>query len=203
MVNPYSTHLRSSRFVIGALLVLAMVVMTMPPAQAAPPEFKERYSFEDPAHKDDFLSDVCGTDIYASASGKGTVKFYENGRIVDHFNVTTKHWNPATGDVVIRQEAATFRGMGVEVFDPETMTVTITFEDTFTGLPSKWMKPGEGLLWRDAGKVTFAGTIVLDVSGDEPELISFDETVDIKGPHPELTEDFEVLVGILCGALGA
>ena len=202
MSQVYSTRPRTGRLVIVALLAMAMVFVTMPPAQAAAPEFQERWSFEE-THQDEMLTEVCGTDIYHSHSGNGKVKFYEDGRIVDHFNVVTTYWNPATGDTVIRQEAATFRGKGVETFDPETMTLTIEFEDTFVGLPSKYMKPGEGVLWRDAGKVTFNGTIVLDVSGDEPELISIDETLDIKGPHPELTSDFEILIGILCGALGA
>ncbi len=202
MSHVYSTRPRLGRLVIATLLAAAMVFVTMPPAHAAAPVFQERWTFEE-THHDDFLSEVCGTDIYHSHLGKGKVKFYEDGRIVDHFNVQTTFWNPATGDVVIRQEAATFRGMGVETFDPETMTLTIEFEDTFVGLPSKYMKPGEGVLWRDAGQVTFKGTVVLDVSGEFPELISFEEDLEMKGPHPELTTDFDVLIGILCGALGA
>ena len=153
---------------------------------------------------DEFATDVCGTDIYHEISGKGTIKFYEDGLIVDHFNITTTSWNPATGDTVIRKEAATFRGMGEEIFDEATQTVTINFEDMFVGLPSKWYKPGEGVILRDAGSVTFAGTVVLDVSNpDEPVLISIDETMTINGPHDELETDFDEVVDIICGAHGA
>ncbi len=194
------------RILAVASIAMALFVVALAPAGAAAqgaPEFRERYSFIEEAHADLFSSELCGVEIYHETAGKGTVKFYEDGLIVDHFNFTTTIWNPATGDTIIRKEAATFRGRGEEVFDPAAQTLTISFEDHFTGLPSMFYKPGEGLLWRDAGQAMFAGTVVLDVSGPEPELVSIEETVTLKGPHPELTTDGAELQAIYCGALGA
>ena len=192
-----STNLR--RILVVASVAMALFVVALAPAGAAgrgAPEFREKYKFEEPAHPDGFSSELCGVDIYQEVAGKGTVKFYGDGLIVDHFNFTTTIWNPATGDTVIRKEAATFRGRGQEVFDPVAQTLTISFEDRFTGLPSKFYKPGEGLLWRDAGQALFSGTVVLDVSGPDPELVSIEETNTLKGPHPELTTDGEELRAI-------
>lgn len=194
-----------SRMFTVASLALVLLFGALAPANAAgqgAPAFQERYGFAEDAQPDGFSSELCGAEIYSEVAGKGTVKFYEDGLIVDHFNITTTIWNPATGDTVIRKEAATFRGRGEEVFDPEAQTVTISFLDTFVGLPSMFYKPGQGLLWRDAGQAQFEGTLVLDVSGPEPELVSFEESISVKGPHPELTTEGDELVVIYCEALG-
>ena len=184
-------------------LAVAGLLVATTPAMAGPgkPDVVERYDFVDEEHRDDFLSDVCGIEVYVSGEGKGTFKAYPDGSITDHFNTRFVFTSPDTGETLIRTDAATFRGQGEEVVDAEAETVTITFRDEYYGLPAKWSKPGEGTLLRDAGIAIFDGTVVLDVSGDEPVPIFFDETITTKGPHPELLET-DVLA-FICSSLGA
>lgn len=188
------------RLGIVVFVVMALVV-TAAPAMAGQgkPEFREKYSFVEEQTKDEFLSDVCGIDVYISGEGKGTFTAYEDGFVTDHFNTRFEFTSPDIGETLIRTDAATFRGRGEKVFDPEAETVTIMFRDEFYGLPAKWSKPGEGTLLRDAGIAIFEGTVVLDVSGPEPEVIFFDETITTKGPHPELETD---VLAFICTELG-
>jgi hypothetical protein len=188
------------------LLTLGVVVGTLGPAAVAgqgAPVVQERYSFEFGPEYDEFLSDVCGIDVYVEGHGKGTFKLYENGKVVDHYNTTEVFSSPDTGERVIRKAAATYRGTSSEEFDEETMIATITYDDSYVGLPSKWFKPGEGVLLRDAGQLRAIGTAVVDFSNpDEPVLISLDEEVMVKGPHPEWFLDFDEFVALGCEALG-
>ena len=184
-----------------ASVVVGLLVSTTPAmAGQGEPEFRERYSFVEEQARDEFLSDVCGIDVYVSGEGKGTFTAYADGFITDHFNTRFVFTSPDTGETLIRMDGATVRAQGEEVFDPATETLTITFREEFYGLPAKWSKPGEGTLMRDAGIAVFDGTVVLDVSGPEPEVISFDETITTKGPHPELETD---VLAFICSALGA
>jgi hypothetical protein len=195
------------RSLIVMLLTLGVVVGTLGPAAVAgkkAPVLHERYGFEFEPEYDEFLSDICGIDVYVEGSGKGTLKLYEDGRIVDHYNATEVYFSPDTGERLIRQAAATYRGYSSEEFDEETMIATITYDDFYVGLPSKWFKPGEGVLLRDAGTLRALGTAVVDFSNpDEPVLISLDEEVMVKGPHPEWFLDFDEFVALGCEALGA
>lgn len=202
--NPARTTTRTSRrgLPVVALMVVALLLSATPAiAGQGKPEFRERYEFEEEEpHKDEFLSDVCGIEIYHLEESKGTFTAYPDGSITNHFNTRTVFTSPETGQTLIRTDAATMRGQGEEIFDPVTETLTINFRDEFYGLPAKWSKPGEGTLMRDAGIAIFEGTVVLDVSGPEEELISFDETITTKGPHPELETD---VLAFICSALGA
>lgn len=194
---------RKSRLLVTFVSVLGLLVGLAPAALAGQgkPIEREKSTFEQPLERDDFLSDVCGIEVYVEGSGRDTFNLYEDGSIVVHFGSTFILHSPDTGETLYRTEAAKFSAEPeTEVFDPVAETLTISFEDTFTGLPAKWAKRGEGVLLRDAGWVTFEGTVVLDVSGDEPEEISFEETITQRGPHPELETD---VVAFICDALGA
>jgi len=139
--------------------------------------------------------------VYVEGSGRDTFNLFEDGSIVVHFGSTFVVHSPDTGETLYRSEAAKLSAAPeTEVFDPEAETLTISTDETFTGLPAKWSKRGEGVLLRDAGWVRFEATVVLDVSGPEEELISFEETVTVRGPHPELETD---VVAFICDALGA
>ena len=185
----------------AAVAVLGLLLSTTPAlAGQGKPEVRERYDFVEEEARDEFLSDVCGIDVLVSGEGKGTFTAYADGSVTDHFNTRFTFTSPDTGETLVRTDAATFRGQGEEVFDPDTQTLTITFRDEYYGLPAKWSKPGEGTLLRDAGIAVFDGTVVLDVSGPEPELVSFDEVITTKGPHPELDTD---VLAFICSALGA
>ena len=183
--------------VLGLLVVLAPAALA---GQGKPIE-REKSTFEEPLFRDDFLSDACGIEVYVEGSGRDIFNLYEDGSLVVHFGSTFIVHSPDTGETLYRTEAAKLSAAPeTEVFDPEAGTLTISFEETFTGLPAKWSKRGEGTLLRDAGWVTFQGTVVLDISGPEPEVISFEETITQRGPHPELETD---VVAFICDALGA
>lgn len=191
------------RFGTVLLLVMGLLVGTLAPAALAgqgKPIIREKNTFVEPLAHDDFLSDVCGIDVYVEGSGRDTVNVYADGSVVVHFGSTFVLHSPDTGETLYRTEAAKFQGTETEVFDPEAETLTISWDDTFTGLPVKWSKRGEGVLLRDAGWVNFQGTVVLDVSGPEPVEISFEETTTVRGPHPELETD---VLALICDALGA
>jgi hypothetical protein len=70
---------------------------------------------------------------------------------------------------------------------------TITFVDTFRGLPEKISITGGPTLTRDAGTVTFTTTFALDPDTGEPigEPLSAEVTF-LHGPHPELESDFNL-----------
>lgn len=192
------------RFGTVLLLVMGLLVATLAPAALAgqgKPIIREKSTFADPLARDDFLSDVCGIEVYVEGSGRDTVNVYPDGSTVVHFGSTFVLHSPDTGETLYRKEAAKFRAAPeTEVFDPEAETLTISWDETFTGLPAKWSKRGEGVLLRDAGWVRFQGTVVLDVSGPEPEEVSFEEIVTVRGPHPELETD---VLAFICDALGA
>jgi hypothetical protein len=191
------------RFGTVLLVVIGLAAGPLAPTAMAGqgrPVVQERSSFDDPSMQDEFLSEVCGISVFVASSGKEIFKLYSDDSIVVHFNSLTTFYSPETGETLIRTDAANFRSTGSEVFDPLTETLTIMFDDTFIGLPAKWSKPGEGVLLRDAGSVRFQGTVVLDVSEEEPVFVSFEEMRTIHGPHPELETD---VLSMICGALGA
>lgn len=191
------------RFGMVALLTMSLVIASIAPALAkgqGKPVIREKNTFVEELHKEDFLSDVCGIDVYVEGSGRDTFNMYADGSVVVHFGSTFYFSSPDTGETLIRTDAATFRGQGEEVFDPIAETVTITFKDQFTGNPAKWRKKGEGVLLRDAGIAWFEGTVILDISGPFPVEIFFEETITTRGPHPELETD---VLAFICEALGA
>jgi hypothetical protein len=194
------------RSLIVFVLTFGVVVGTLGPALAAgqgAPVVQERYSFEDGWYAD-FWSDVCGIDVFVEMSVKGKVKFYEDGAIADKVNVWQVFSSPDTGELLIFQSAHTYRTLAFEEYDEETGYTTITWDDSYIGLASKWYKPGEGVLMRDAGQLRGVGTAVVDFSNpDEPVLISLDEDVSVKGPHPEHFTEFDDFVAMVCAALGA
>jgi hypothetical protein len=70
---------------------------------------------------------------------------------------------------------------------------TITFVDTFVGLPEKISVTGGPTLSRDAGTVTFTTTFALDPETGEPIGDPLSEEVTfLHGPHPELESDFNL-----------
>lgn len=192
------------RFGTVLLLVMGLVVVALAPAAMAgqgKPIIREKSTYVDPATHEEFLSDACGIDIYYEGSGRSTFNLYADGSIVEHYSASSTLHSPETGETLYRQEVAKVNALeATEVFDPVAETLTISYDETFTGVPSKWSKRGEGVLLRDAGWVRFQGTVVLDVSGPEPVEISLEETRTVRGPHPELETD---VVAFICEALGA
>ena len=147
------------RFGTVLLLVMGLLVGTLAPAALAgqgKPIIREKSTFEHPRERDEFLSEVCGIDIYVEGSGRETFNLYDDDSIVGHVGSTFVLHSPDTGETLYRTEAVKFSAAAeTEVFDPVAETLTISWDDTATGLPAKWSKQGEGVLMRDAGWVRF------------------------------------------------
>jgi hypothetical protein len=91
-------------------------------------------------------------------------------------SITVRAAGPISGRVIIDETAG-----------------TITFMDTFVGLPEEISITGGPTLSRDAGTVTFTTTFALDPETGEPigEPLS-EEVTFLHGPHPELESDFNL-----------
>jgi hypothetical protein len=96
----------------------------------------------------------------------------------------------ATGKSVVIKAAGQFTSTFTAVGD------TITFVDTYKGLPEKISARGKGgTVLRDAGVISFITTINL-VTGE------ITNDVVIKGPHPEAESDFTLFCTAVSAVLG-
>ncbi len=143
---------------------------------------------------DSFSGEVCGIAVDADFVVTENIFLYADGS----FKVTTSgritYTNPATGKSVIVSFAGQRPSGSAPIVDEEAGT--ITFINTFKGLPEKIQTANGGVLLRDAGIITFADTFDL-VTG---EFIST-ETLVNKGPHPEAESDFALFCEVISSAL--
>jgi hypothetical protein len=96
----------------------------------------------------------------------------------------------ATGKSVVIKAAGQFTSTFTAAGD------TITFVDTYKGLPEKISARGKGgTVLRDAGVISFITTINL-VTGE------ITNDVVIKGPHPEAESDFTLFCAAVSAVLG-
>ena len=76
---------------------------------------------------------------------------------------------------------------------------TVTFINTFKGLPEKLSIRNGPTLLRDAGSVTIATTFFVELDGS---LTLISQTVSgEKGPHPDLDSGFEAFCSVIVPAL--
>lgn len=192
---------------IVALAVATLMLSVVPAAwaQGGQPVFVDRFddSFvEDP---DPFVLDLCGIDgVRTEFHFKGSFTLYEDGSAKVHVNENIVSTDSATGSVllVIRNAFNVFSEPVEEIVDEDAGTLTLIFDDTFVGLPLRWMVPGEGVLLRDAGVVRFVATVVLDLETGE-EISFTEEITELHGPHPFLDLSDEEVAAIFCGAMSA
>jgi len=76
---------------------------------------------------------------------------------------------------------------------------TITFINTFKGLPEKLSIRNGPTLSRDAGSVTIATTFLVELDGSVT-LVSRTASGE-KGPHPDLDSGFEAFCSVIVPAL--
>lgn len=190
----------------AALLVATLVVASASGAVAAgegrKPVVREPIREHVIEEVDPFALEVCGVEATREATVRGQFMLYGDGTSRTHLNIEIVYTDPETGDVLlIERDAETFfDGPVSETVDEEAGTVTLRFESTITGLPLRGIVPGEGILIRDAGRITENITIVLDL--ETGEELSFEaEVVDVRGPHPFLELSPEESAALFCGAL--
>ena len=183
----------SRRHVIIAVLASATAAAAVPSIAGAEPPDRFHAHFSDT-----FLDvEVCpGVIVDISTDVVVTERaFFDNEGNFDRFMSTVsgrETWTADNGNSVRIQYSNQFLTRDPVI---DEAARTITFTDTFKGLPEKIMTRQGPVLTRDAGLITFTATFDLD-TGD---LISQD--VIISGPHPEADSDFTLFCEVITAAL--
>jgi hypothetical protein len=173
------------------LALFAALALMPAAALAAPPgheHFRDVGSDVDP--------DFCGTGQAINVSFDARVNIWISPEGAEElvratFSVKQVFTNPDTGDSVNLSSA----GMTTEVLisgDPEGVHTLLA---TTKGLPEKIQTTHGPVLTRDAGIIAFLITF------DGDELLE-QQTVLVKGPHPEAESDFELFCEVMVPALG-
>ena len=184
---------------ITILTAVALLVLHASPALAERPAFREHIKHEDDWHLVDDLTDACGFDVFHRERVTVVIRGFQDRT---ELNVSGRtEFTTTTGEETLVNrfsQHSTF----VEETAGEGETEVLTSERTFRGLPSMWMTPGEGVLWRDAGFAHFTATVTIDTSGPAPEPVDASLDVhEVHGPHPELAMTEEEFHTRVCGAL--
>jgi hypothetical protein len=180
--------MRFAFFLVG---LLALVVALPATGVAAGPTVNEHSRFTDT-----FPDEICGI------AGTSTIEVVDNFRLYDDgtFLDTARFRQVFTADDSGKQVQISSAGQVSGPFDPiDNGDGTITFINTFKGLPEKLSIPGGPTLLRDAGNVTIGQTFFVELNGD---LTFVSRTVfSEKGPHPDLDSGFEAFCNVLVPAL--
>jgi hypothetical protein len=180
--------MKQLRLLIMVPITFGLVLMPTS-ASAAPPEvnhFRDAFTDTDP--------DFCGTG--QTVDVEGDVRITEwfsppDGPFMTTFSGTVTFTNPDTGLSVVNS----FSGHSAETIisgDPEGIHTLLV---TTTGLPEKLQTVNGPVLLRDAGLIVFETTF------DGEEFIS-QETILVKGPHPDAESDFALFCEVTTEALG-
>jgi hypothetical protein len=144
---------------------------------------------------DTFPDKVCGIRGTSVINVVDNFKLYADGIFRDTSRFR-QVFTARNGKSVVIFSAGQVTGLN----DPiQNADGTITFIDTYKGLPEKLSIAGGPALSRDAGKVTLATTFRPLRNGD---LKFVSQTVSGEhGPHPDLGSGFEVFCNVLVPAL--
>jgi hypothetical protein len=197
------------RVSVVAIMALGLLAATMPAAHAKPVKdgirVKHTHQFEDPFFAD-FLEVECGVpNLRVDVIEK--VNLWEaEGRVFGHVGVKARVTNTDTGQWAVQSFSIQIDQNFAETLSDDGL-LTITFDDTYTGLDTKWHAPGQGVIVRDAGSINFVGEVVIDTTIEDGDpLVSIMEEIITKGPHPWVAEQgggpTPEQGAAICGALG-
>jgi hypothetical protein len=181
--------MRKFALVLAGALALTLVVSGG--AFAAAPLVNEHNRFTDT-----FSDELCGILGTSTFSGVDNFKLYADGTFRDTSRVRQVFTADESGKSVIVFSAGQSTGVDEPIQNPDG---TITFIDTFKGLPEKLSIAGGPTLLRDAGVVTVTTTL-RPLGDDEFEIVSQTFSGE-HGPHPDLESDFELFCEVLVPAL--
>jgi hypothetical protein len=182
------TRLAIMRPIRAATVFAAVVIVLALPgsALAAKPveQFRDHFT-------ETFENNLCGIDGTSTIVVQNTFTLYSDDsfKSAGSFRETFTALN---GKSVKISSAGTTSGPA-PVIDEEAGT--ITFINTYKGLPEKIQTEHGSVLLRDAGIITFADTFDLETG----EFLGTEVT--IKGPHPEAESDFEAFCEVIIPAL--
>ena len=173
-----------------ALLIASIAALAVVPGTAlgAQPvaQFHDHFT-------DSFSSEICGIPVDVDVVGTDNFFLYADGSAKDTNSVRQTFTNPVNGKSVVLSNSGQL-SFATAIIDEEAGT--ITFLNSYRGLPEKIQTAGGPVLLRDAGIITFANTFDL-VTGD---FISTEVIIN-NGPHPEADSDFTLFCEVISGAL--
>jgi hypothetical protein len=170
---------------------LALTIVVSGGAFAAAPLVNEHNRFTDT-----FSDELCGIPGTTTVSGVDNFKLYADGTFRDTSRIRAVFTADESGKSVVVFSAGQSTGVDEPIQNPDG---TITFIDTFKGLPEKLSILGGPTLLRDAGVVTVTTTL-RPLGDDEFEIVSQTFSGE-HGPHPDLESDFELFCEVLVPAL--
>lgn len=179
------------RFALIVTGLMALAVALPGVGVAAQPVVNEHSSFTDT-----FPDEICDIAGSSTIEVVDNFKLYGDGTFMD----TSRFRQVFTADSSGKQVQIFTAGQVSGPFDPiDNGDGTITFINTFKGLPEKLSIPNGPTLLRDAGNVTIGQTFFVEPNGD---LTFISTTIfDEKGPHPDLDSGFEAFCNVLIPAL--
>ena len=172
---------------LRAATVALVFALALPGATLAA---KPIFSFHD-HFTDSFPGDVCGIPVQIDIVVTDNFFVYADGTARDASSVRSTFTNPDNGKSVVVSSAGTLTSSTII----DQGANTITFVNTYKGLPEKIQTLHGAVLTRDAGIISFRDTF---------DLTTFDflgTQVIVRGPHPEADADFALFCDVMTGAL--
>ena len=169
---------------------LALTIGASGGASAAAPVVNEHSMFTDT-----FPDQVCGIQGTSTVSGVDNFKLFADNTFLDTSSIR-QVFTAGNGKSVVISSAGQVTGPA----DPiQNADGTITFINTYKGLPEKLSIADGPTLSRDAGTATLAETFLPLPNGDlqfVSEIVS-----GVHGPHPELDSGMALFCDVLVPAL--
>jgi hypothetical protein len=175
---------------LGLLVVLVAGVAVVMPASgvAAKPVFMSHENFTDT-----FDDNICGIPGTSVVRGVDNFAALADNTVRDNFELNQVFTATASGKSIVIHVGEHFTGTDEGLDNGDG---TVTFVNTFKGLPELIKLQNGRVLSRDAGAVTF----ILTFDATTEELLD-QVVVGEKGPHPDLDSDFAVFCDVLVPAL--
>jgi len=170
----------------------ALFVALMPGSgMAAGPVDRSHENFTDT-----FPDELCGIAGTSVVKGVDNFMLFGDNTYSDNFTVNQTFTATASGKSVVIHVGQRVTGLDDPIVNADG---TLTFIDTFKGLPEQLRIKNGPLLSRDAGVVTLTRTGNFDPTGQfiTDSLVVSGE----KGPHPDLDSDFALFCDVLVPAL--
>jgi hypothetical protein len=177
------------RVALLSVVVAAIVAVVMPGSGvAAKVVFHSHENFSDT-----FADNICGIPGMSVARGVDNFQVFADNTIKDNVTLNQVFTATASGKSVRIHVAEQFTSNDEPIDNGDG---TVTFVQTFKGLPEQLKIKNGPVLSRDAGVVTF--TRIFDAT----TFAFISQTVSgEKGPHPDLDSDFAVFCDVLIPAL--
>lgn len=182
------------RRLAGAAILGACVlgIGTAAPAAASAPVVNEHERFSET-----FEDELCGISGTATTTVVDNFRLYADGTFRDT-STFSEIFTSENGISVKVTSAGQVTGLDEPIVNGDG---TVTFINTFKGLPERLAIANGPTLSLDAGVVMISTTFSVDQNGD---LVFVSQDVStLHGPHPDLLSDFELFCDVIAPVLGA